>query len=80
MAIVLYDCLPINNIYRPKNRILFWSEQQDHGRFVYRKLNGRQKVLRQHAASADKKEYFDGTFVWYWFMKLICEISSNKHP
>ena len=33
LAILLYDCLSINNIYRPKNRILFWSLQQDHGRF-----------------------------------------------
>ena len=33
LAILLYDCLPINNIYRPKNRILFWSVRQDHGRF-----------------------------------------------
>ena len=33
LAILLYDCLPINNMYRPKNRILFWSLQQDHGRF-----------------------------------------------
>ena len=33
LAILLYDCLPINNIYRPKDRILFWSVRQDHGRF-----------------------------------------------
>ena len=33
LAILLYDCLPINKIYRPKNRILFWSVWQDHGRF-----------------------------------------------
>ena len=33
LAMLLYDCLPINNIYRPKNRILFWSVRQDHGRF-----------------------------------------------
>ena len=33
LAILLYDCLPIKNIYRPKNRILFWSERQDHRRF-----------------------------------------------
>ena len=33
LAILLYDCLPINNMYRPKNRILFWSLRQDHGRF-----------------------------------------------
>ena len=33
LAILLYDCLPINNIYRPKNRILFWSVWEDHGRF-----------------------------------------------
>ena len=25
----------------------------------------RQKCLRQHAASADKKEYFEGTTFWY---------------
>ena len=29
----LCDCLPINNIYRPKKRIMFWSALQDHGRF-----------------------------------------------
>ena len=33
LAILLYDCLPTNNIYRPKNRMLFWNERQDHGRF-----------------------------------------------
>ena len=33
LTILLYDCLPINNIYRPKNRILFWSVRQDHGKF-----------------------------------------------
>ena len=32
MAILLYDCLLINNIYRPKNKILFWSVREDHGR------------------------------------------------
>ena len=25
----------------------------------------RQKYLRQHAVSADKKEYFEGTIFWY---------------
>ena len=33
LAVLLYDFLPINNIYRPKNRILFWSVRQDHGKF-----------------------------------------------
>ena len=33
LALLLYDCLPINNIYRPKTRILFWSVRQDHGSF-----------------------------------------------
>ena len=33
LAILLYDCLPINNIYRPKNRILFWSVGEDYWRF-----------------------------------------------
>ena len=33
---------------------------------IYRKLNRRQKILRQqHTASADKKEYFDGTIFRY---------------
>ena len=101
MFIPLYDCLPINNIYRPKNRILFRNVRQDHGRFevnqfliyfikrtnlqdpfinastlskqidttartkLYRKLNRRQKISRQHTASAEKKEYFDGTLFRY---------------
>ena len=33
LAILSYDCLSINNIYRPKNGILFWSVRQDHGWF-----------------------------------------------
>ena len=36
LVILLYDCLPINKIYRPKKRILFWSVWQDHGRFEVR--------------------------------------------
>ena len=32
MAILLYDCLLIKNIYRLKNRILFSSVRQEHGR------------------------------------------------
>ena len=36
--------------------------------------------LRQHTASADKKEYFDGAFFQYLFTNLMYEISSNKHP
>ena len=31
MAILLYDCLLIKNIYRLKNRILFSSVRQEHG-------------------------------------------------
>ena len=42
---------------------------------IYRKLNRRQKILRQHTASADKKEYLDGTIFRYYFMKLIYEIT-----
>ena len=33
LAILLYDFLPINKIYKPKNRILFRSVQQDYERF-----------------------------------------------
>ena len=32
---------------------------------IYRKLNKRQRLVRQHKASADKKKYFDGTIFWY---------------
>ena len=32
---------------------------------IYRKLNTGQKIFRQHRASADKKEYFDGTIFQY---------------
>ena len=33
LTMLFYDCLPIKDIYRPKNKILFWSVRQDHGRF-----------------------------------------------
>ena len=40
----------------------------------------RQKILRQHTASADKKEYFDstifGTNLWNQFTKLFPLIST----
>ena len=29
------------------------------------KLSRREKILRQHTASADKKEYVEGTISWY---------------
>ena len=32
---------------------------------IYRKLNRRQKILSQHTASVNKKDYFDGTIFRY---------------
>ena len=32
---------------------------------IYRKVNRRQKILRQHTASPDKKKYFDSTLFRY---------------
>ena len=32
---------------------------------INRKLNRRQKILRQHTTSADNKEYYEGIIFWY---------------
>ena len=32
---------------------------------INRKLNRRQKILRQHTAPADNKEYSEATTFWY---------------
>ena len=49
-----------------------WTLQQERKSIV--NLTEDKKILRQHTAPADNKEYSEATIFWYLFMKLIYEI------